>query len=430
MAPSPSNTSGIRASFTGSDGHELSARLDLPAGPARAFAVFAHCFTCTKDIFAARRIASSLAAAGVGVLRFDFTGLGSSEGEFANTNFSSNVEDLVRAAAYLRDNYSAPAILIGHSLGGAAVLVAAHDVPEARAVVTINAPADVAHVLKNFGTSLEEVRDKGEAQVVLSGRQFRIRRSFIADAEQYRLADRISSLGKALLVMHAPRDTVVSIEHASKIFLAAKHPKSFVSLDEADHLLSSAGAAAYAARVIDAWASKYIPEAPVTRESESSDVLIRETGQGPYQNWVTLGRHRLIADEPAAAGGRDSGPSPYDYLSVALGACTSMTLRAYANYKSLALGRVSVTVSHGKSAVEHCADCGAVAAGREGKIDRFESVISVEGELDAELRAKLLEIAGKCPVHRTLEMGSAVVTRVAAAVPAVAEGGNALRAAE
>jgi uncharacterized OsmC-like protein/alpha-beta hydrolase superfamily lysophospholipase len=421
MALSPSNTSGIRASFRGSDGHELSARLDLPAGPARAFAVFAHCFTCTKDIFAARRIASTLAAAGVGVLRFDFTGLGSSEGEFANTNFSSNVEDLVRAAAYLRDNYSAPAILIGHSLGGAAVLVAAHDIPEARAVVTINAPADVAHVLKNFGTSLEEVHDKGEAQVVLSGRQFRIRRSFIADAEQYRLADRISALGKALLVMHAPTDAVVSIEHASRIFLAARHPKSFVSLDDADHLLSNAGAAAYAARVVDAWASKYIPEAPapVAREDETTGALIRETGQGTYQNSVTLGRHRLMADEPTPAGGRDSGPSPYDYLSIALGACTSMTLRAYANYKDIALGRVSVTVRHGKTPAEHCADCAAVAAGRVGKIDRFERVISVEGELDAALREKLLEIAGKCPVHRTLEMGSAVVTTVEAASPGI-----------
>jgi uncharacterized OsmC-like protein/alpha-beta hydrolase superfamily lysophospholipase len=423
MAISPSNTSGIRASFIGSDGHELSARLDLPAGPARAFAVFAHCFTCTKDIFAARRIASSLAAAGVGVLRFDFTGLGSSAGEFANTNFSSNVEDLVRAAAYLRDNYSAPAILVGHSLGGAAVLVAAHDIPEARAVVTINAPADVAHVLKNFGTSLEEVRDKGEAEVVLSGRQFRIRRSFIADAEQYRLADRISSLGKALLVMHAPHDAVVSIEHASKIFLAAKHPKSFVSLDDADHLLSNAGSAAYAARVIDAWASKYIPEAPAASENETSGALIRETGQGTYQNSVALGRHRLIADEPAAAGGRDSGPSPYDYLSVALGACTSMTLRLYANYKNLTLGRISVTVRHGKTPAEHCVDCGAVAEGREGKIDRFERVISVEGELDAALRAKLLEIAAKCPVHRTLEMGAAVVTTVETVSPAIGPAG-------
>jgi uncharacterized OsmC-like protein/fermentation-respiration switch protein FrsA (DUF1100 family) len=424
MAFSPSNPSPIRASFKGSAGSELSARLDLPAAPARAFALFAHCFTCSKDIFAARRIASSLAAAGVGVLRFDFTGLGSSEGEFANTNFSSNVEDLVRAAAYLRDGYSAPTLLIGHSLGGAAVLAAAHDIPEARAVVTIAAPADAAHVLKNFGTSLEEIRDKGEAEVVLAGRKFRIRSSFVADAEQHRLADRISSLGKALLVMHSPRDTVVDIENASKIFLAAKHPKSFVSLDDADHLLSGPAAATYAARVIDAWASKYIPEAPMARENETTDVLVRETGLGTYQNSVALGRHRLIADEPVAAGGRDTGPNPYDYLSVALGACTSMTLRAYANHKNLALGRVSVAIRHGKTPAEHCTDCGAVAEGREGKIDRFERVISVEGELDDALRSKLVEIAGKCPVHRTLEMGSAVVTRVESALPAIPDGSN------
>lgn len=254
----PSSASLIRASFRGSAGFELSARLDLPQGTARAFALFAHCFTCSKDVLAARRIASVLSGAGVGVLRFDFTGLGSSEGEFANTNFSSNIEDLISAAGYLRDHYAAPALLIGHSLGGAAVLAAAHAVSEARAVVTIGAPADAGHVLKQLGTSLEEIRDKGEAVVTLAGRQFQIRRSFVQDAEEHRLADRIGSLGKALLVMHAPRDTVVGIENASRIFLAAKHPKSFVSLDDADHLLSEAGAAAYAARVIGAWASKYL----------------------------------------------------------------------------------------------------------------------------------------------------------------------------
>jgi uncharacterized OsmC-like protein/fermentation-respiration switch protein FrsA (DUF1100 family) len=415
MTLSLSNSSVIRASFKGTAGYELSARLDLPAGPVRAFALFAHCFTCTKDVLAARRIASGLAAAGVGVLRFDFTGLGSSEGEFANTNFSSNVEDLVSAAAYLRDNYSAPTILIGHSLGGAAVLAAAHNIPEAHAVVTIGAPADVAHVLNNFGSSLEEIRNKGEAQVMLAGRQFRIRRSFIADAEEHRLTDRIGSLGKALLVMHAPRDAVVGIENASKIFLAAKHPKSFVSLDDADHLLSDVAAAEYAARVIEAWASKYIPEALMAHERETTDVLIRETGQGTYQNSIALGRHRLIADEPVAVGGLDSGPSPYDYLSMALGACTSMTLRVYAEQKKLALGRISVAIRHGKTPAQHCADCGAVAEGREGNIDRFERVVSVEGELDTALSAKLIEIAGKCPVHRTLEMSSAVVTRVEAA---------------
>ena len=415
MVLSPPNTSVIRASFKGSAGYELSARLDLPAGPVLAFALFAHCFTCSKEVLAAKRIASGLAAAGVGVLRFDFTGLGSSEGEFANTNFSSNIEDLVSAAGYLRDNFAAPAILVGHSLGGAAVLAAAHHIPEARAVVTIGAPADVGHVLKHFGSSLEDIRKKGEAQVTLAGRRFRIRQDFIVDAEEHRLADRIRSLGKALLVMHAPRDAVVDIENASKIFLAAKHPKSFVSLDDADHLLSDATASAYAARVIDAWASKYIPLARAAPESESTEVLIRETGQGRYQNSIAVGRHRLIADEPVAVGGLDSGPSPYDYLSVALGACTAMTLRVYAEHRKLTLGRVSVTIRHGKTAAEHCSDCGAAAEGRESKIDRFERVISVEGELDATLREKLIEIAGKCPVHQTLEMASAVLTRVEAA---------------
>ena len=415
MVLSPPNTSVIRASFKGSAGYELSARLDLPAGPVLAFALFAHCFTCSKEVLAAKRIASGLAAAGVGVLRFDFTGLGSSEGEFANTNFSSNIEDLVSAAGYLRDNFAAPAILVGHSLGGAAVLAAAHHIPEARAVVTIGAPADVGHVLRHFGSSLEDIRKKGEAQVTLAGRRFRIRQDFIVDAEEHRLADRIRSLGKALLVMHAPRDAVVDIENASKIFLAAKHPKSFVSLDDADHLLSDATASAYAARVIDAWASKYIPLARAAPESESTEVLIRETGQGRYQNSIAVGRHRLIADEPVAVGGLDSGPSPYDYLSAALGACTAMTLRVYAEHRKLTLGRVSVTIRHGKTAAEHCSDCGAAAEGRESKIDRFERVISVEGELDATLREKLIEIAGKCPVHQTLEMASAVLTRVEAA---------------
>jgi uncharacterized OsmC-like protein/alpha-beta hydrolase superfamily lysophospholipase len=416
MTTSPSTASIIRATFKGSGGAELSARLDLPAAPVRAFALFAHCFTCTKDILAAKRIASGLASAGVGVLRFDFTGLGSSEGEFANTHFSSNVEDLVRAAAYLRDNFAAPAILIGHSLGGAAVLVAAADIPEAKAVVTIGAPADVSHVLKQFGSSLEEIREKGEAQVTLAGRQFSIRRTFIEDAEGHRLADRISSLGKALLVMHAPRDAVVGIDNASKIFLAAKHPKSFVSLDDADHLLSDADAAAYAARVIAAWVSKYVPEAPSepVRESgrESGGVLVRETGQGRYQSSIVAGRHRLVADEPIEAGGHDSGPTPYDYLSIALGACTAMTLRVYAEHKKLALGRVSVAVRHGKVAAQHCLDCGAAAEGREGRIDRFERAISIEGDIDATLRDKLIEIADKCPVHRTLEAASAVVTTV------------------
>jgi len=405
------NSSVIRATFKGSAGTELAARLDLPAGPVAGFALFAHCFTCTKDILAAKRIAAGLAAAGIGVLRFDFTGLGSSEGEFANTNFSSNVEDLVHAAAYLRANFAAPQLLIGHSLGGAAVLAAAAEIPEAKAVVTIGAPADVTHVLNQFGGSLDEIRQTGEARVTLAGRQFTIRRTFLEDAEGHRLASRIATLGKALLVMHAPLDAVVGIDNASKIFLAAKHPKSFVSLDDADHLLSNASVAAYAARVIVAWASKYFPAHPPDANVETG-VLIRETMQGRYQNIAVAGRHRLIADEPVSVGGLDSGPNPYDYLSIALGACTAMTLRVYAEHKKIDLGRISVAVKHGKVPAEHCMDCGEAAEGREGKIDRFERVISTEGKLDPGLEAKLVEIAGKCPVHRTLEAASAVITKI------------------
>lgn len=419
--PLPSAVSAVRATFRGSANVDLSARLDLPAGPVRAFALFAHCFTCTKDLLAAKRIAAELAHSGIGVLRFDFTGLGSSEGEFANTHFSSNVQDLARAAAYLRENYAAPAILIGHSLGGAAVLAAAADIPEAKAVVTIGAPAGVSHVLAQFGGSLQEIREKGAAQVTLAGRSFTITRSFVEDAEGQRLQDRIGKLGRALLVMHAPLDAIVGIDNASRIFLAAKHPKSFVSLDDADHLLSDANTAAYAARVIAAWASKHVPEAPSTPYDEPAGVLVRETGQGKYQNVVVAGRHRLIADEPVDVGGLDSGPSPYDYLAIALGACTAMTLRIYAEHKKLALGRVSVAVRHGKVAAQHCSDCGAVAEGREGRIDRFERAITVEGDVDAALKDKLVEIAGKCPVHRTLEAASAVVTTVAAG-PVTEEG--------
>ena len=404
------SSSVIRATFTGSSGEELAARLDLPAGPPRAYALFAHCFTCTKDVLAARRIAAGLAAAGIAVMRFDFTGLGGSEGDFANTNFSSNIEDLVRAADHLRSAYKAPAILIGHSLGGAAVLAAAHRIPEAKAVVTIGAPADVAHVLHQLGGSLEEIRTKGVAEVRLAGRPFTVRREFVEDAEGHSLDGYVRGLGRALLVMHAPLDQTVGVESAAHIFAAARHPKSFVSLDDADHLLSNPDHASYAASVIAAWSAKFLP--PTVADSMLTDhVLVSETGQGRYQNSVVSGRHRLLADEPVSVGGLDSGPGPYDFLSIALGACTSMTLRIYAEHKKLDLGRISVEVRHGKVAAEHCTDCGEVAEGRQGKIDRFERIVRIDGPVDPALRDKIVEIAGKCPVHRTLEHASAVVTR-------------------
>jgi putative redox protein len=406
--------SSIRTAFTGSLGHDLAARLDLPSGPVRGYALFAHCFTCSKDSLAARRIAGKLAALGIGVMRFDFTGLGSSEGEFANTSFSSNVEDLVRAADHLRTHFAAPALLIGHSLGGAAVLAGAHRIPEAAAVVTIAAPSNVAHVLQHFHADLARIERDGVAGVTLAGRTFQIRKEFIEDAKAQSLKDRVGGLHKALLVMHAPTDQIVGIAHATAIFTAARHPKSFVSLDTADHLLTDPHDAAYAAEVIAAWASRFLPEGRPEAAVPYDGVVAAETGAGKFQNSITAGPHRLLADEPASTGGLGSGPTPYDYLAIALGACTSMTLRLYAEHKQLPLGRLTVGVRHGKVPVEHCQDCGKAIEGRTGKIDRFERTITVAGGVDPALAAKLVEIAGKCPVHRTLEAGAAVVTRISA----------------
>lgn len=412
MTSPAARPSSQKLTFSGGNGHELAARLDLPGGPTRAVALFAHCFTCSKDIQAARRIADALAQEGIGVLRFDFTGLGSSQGEFANTNFSSNVADLVAAADELRARFQGPAILIGHSLGGAAVLAAAASIPEAKAVVTIGAPSDVGHVLKQLGSSLDQVRETGQAEVKLAGRPFTIQRQFVEDAEAQNLAETIANLRKALLVLHAPRDETVGIDNASAIFTAAKHPKSFVSLDDADHLLTNEQDAAYTAKVISAWAARYVPQAEPDNEPAHQSVVVSESGNGKFQNVIQAGRHRLLADEPVDVGGTDTGPGPYDYLSAALGACTTMTLRMYAERKKMALPSVTVRVEHGKVPADHCKDCGEAAEGRTGKIDRFERILSIDGPVDGELAAKLIEIAGKCPVHRTLESGSAVITRI------------------
>ena len=253
-----------KVQFAGIQGDMPAARLELPEGPIRAYAVFAHCFTCSKDIFAAARIAGELAAHGIAVLRFDFTGLGASEGEFANTDFSSNVEDLLRAADFLRQNYEVPQILIGHSLGGAAVLAVAGDVPEVRAVATIGAPADAGHVLHNFGARIDEIETAGEAEVTLAGRQFTIRKQFLEDVGQQRLEDRIARLKAALIVFHAPRDQTVGIANAGAIFGAARHPKSFISLDDADHLLSRRADAIYAATILNAWVSRFVEAGAVS----------------------------------------------------------------------------------------------------------------------------------------------------------------------
>lgn len=402
----------LKVMFDGSLDAKLAGRLDLPTGPIRAYALFAHCFTCSKDIFAAKRIASELSAQGIAVLRFDFTGLGSSDGEFANSNFSSNIQDLIKAADFLRNSYEAPAILIGHSLGGAAVLAAAPYIPEARAVVTIGAPADAQHVTHNFGSNLDRIRTEGEVELSLAGRPFTIRRQFIDDLEKTSVTQSAAIMKKALMVMHSPIDETVGVENAAAIFQAAKHPKSFVSLDDADHLLTRSEDAGYAATVIAAWASRFVGGNATADIKHEGGVLVSETGQGQFQNAIRVGPHHLLADEPVAVGGLATGPGPYDYLAAALGACTAMTLRMYAGFKKLDIGRISVEVNHGKVYVDDCHECSETLMGKGGKVDRFERKISIHGPLDDVLREKLLEIADKCPVHKTLEHGSAIVTTV------------------
>lgn len=399
-----------RISFPGHAGDTLAARLDMPSGPVRAYALFAHCFTCSKDILAARRIAANLARTGIAVLRFDFTGLGSSDGEFASTNFSSNTQDLVLAADYLRQNFAAPSLMIGHSLGGAAVLMAAGQVDEVKAVATIGAPSDVSHVLHNFHADLDAIEAEGRAEVSLQGRAFTIEKQFIDDARGTRLTDAVSALRKPLMVLHAPLDATVGVENATGIFSAAKHPKSFVSLDGADHLLNRPEDAEFAASVIAGWVQRYLPADAGHQSEVEESVRVSETGEGKFQNTVLAGRHRLFADEPQSVGGLDTGPSPYDFLSIALAACTSMTLRMYADHKKMDLGRVSVRVSHAKVHTADCAECTEEHHGKGGRIDRFERRIEVEGGVPKGLNDKLLEIADKCPVHRTLEASSVVAT--------------------
>lgn len=402
-----------RFQFTGSEGHQLAAALDTPDGAISAYALFAHCFTCGKDVLAASRIALALAAKGIAVLRFDFTGLGSSEGDFANSTFSSNVADLVRAADHLRETRKAPAILIGHSLGGAAILAAAGQIPDAKAVVTIAAPSDPAHVTGFFKDRIEDIRKTGKVEVTLAGRPFQIKREFLDDIAEHGLMTHVANLHKALLIMHAPTDGTVSIDNATRIFVAAKHPKSFVSLADADHLLTDRRDANYVADVIAAWAERYVEPAAMDHAAETTEaprkVVVRETRASKFQNTVSIGPHHLLADEPAAAGGEDSGPGPYDFVLAGLGACKSMTMRLYADRKSFPLERATVTLSHSKVYAKDCAECET----KEGMLDQIEVAIGLEGPLDVDQRKRILEIADKCPVHRTLTSEIRIVTRAA-----------------
>jgi uncharacterized OsmC-like protein/fermentation-respiration switch protein FrsA (DUF1100 family) len=402
-----------RFQFEGVGGHQLAAALEMPEEKPAAYALFAHCFTCGKDVLAAKRIAVALAAKGIAVLRFDFTGLGSSEGDFANSTFSADVTDLVRAADHLRATRKAPAILIGHSLGGAAMLAAAGQIPEARAVVTIAAPSDPAHVTGLFSEHIEDIRKDGKVEVSLAGRPFQITREFLDDIAEQNLLAQVRSLRKALLIMHSPTDDTVGIENATRLFVTAKHPKSFISLAGADHLLTDKRDAAYVVDVIAAWSSRYLdpiaPEQPVDLAQLPRKVVVSETRSGKFQQTISVGPHRMLADEPTAAGGGETGPGPYDLVLAGLGACTSMTMRLYADRKSLPLERVTVTLTHSQIHAQDCAECET----KVGMIHQIERVISMEGKLDAEQRSKLMEIADKCPVHRTLTSEIHIVTSAA-----------------
>ncbi|KPK16349.1 MAG: osmotically inducible protein C [Myxococcales bacterium SG8_38] len=393
-------TEAKRFEFTGSDGQTLSARLHLPAVEPTAWAVFAHCFTCSKDSRAARYISSALAERGIATLRFDFTGLGDSEGELGETTFSHNVDDIVAAADALREVYRAPALLVGHSLGGSAVLGAAEKIPEAVGVATIGAPFDPEHVAQLFGASLGEIESSGEAVVDLGGRPFKIRKSFLEDLRSQCNAQRIGDLKKALVLFHSPQDNTVGIDNARLIYKAARHPKSFVSLDGADHLLSRRSDGRYVADVLAAWASRYLPEQPEPEMPEDAPegVVVVDGRTTSFLQRIRARNHVFSSDEPLDKGGTNLGPNPYDLLLASLGACTSMTLKLYAGRKEWPLDAVRVTLRHDRVHAKDCQDC----ESKSGMIDFIDKKLELEGDLTDEQRERLLEISARCPVHRTL----------------------------
>lgn len=394
--------------FQGSHG-SLSGRLVTPGYPVEHSVVFAHCFTCSKEIPAAKRITAKLAARGLAVLSFDFTGLGHSDGEFENTSFTSNVDDLKHAAEELQRRIAPPSLLVGHSLGGAAVIAAAPEIPSVKAIATIGAPYDPAHVTHLFSDSLDDISVSGQSEVTLGGRPFTITQDFVDDIRSSRLIPALAKLDAAVLVLHSPVDDIVDVSNASEIFQHAKHPKSFVSLDDADHLMRRVSDADYAAGVIAAWAAKYLPSS-TTGQSEiapDGDVVVSEVDPNKFAQDVLVARtHQLRADEPADIGGTNTGPTPYQLLQAGLGACTTMTVRMYARRKDIPLDHVSVTVTHNKRHLTECEQC----ESSPNTVDHFTRSIHVTGDLSDDQKKSLLKIAEKCPVHKTLEASAHIET--------------------
>ena len=388
-----------KISFINGNGYTLSARLELPADQhPHNFAIFAHVFTGNKNLSATRHISRALTLSGFGVLRFDFTGLGESEGDFADTTFTSNVEDLIAAADFLTTHYKAPTLIVGHSLGGAASIFAGSRIESITAVATIGAPSEPEHVSHLLESSLEDIQENGEALVAVGGRKFRIKKQFLDDLESKNMFKVLQNMRKALLVLHSPQDSVVEIENAARLFHAAYHPKSFVTLDGADHMLSNKIDAVYAGNLIAAWANRYIDLPKEDPLQTDQQVMARLEGEDGYTTEIKAGKHGLIADEPLDVGGDDFGPSPYELLSASLASCTAMTLQMYARRKKWDLKEVEVHISHGKKYMNDCSAC----ENKGARIDHFNRMIEIEGDLTREQVERLLEIADRCPVHRTL----------------------------
>jgi uncharacterized OsmC-like protein/esterase/lipase len=389
----------IKITFPNNQGEMLSASLEKPENSPKFYAIFAHCFTCSKNVIAASKISRTLSDNGIAVLRFDFTGLGNSDGDFSNTNFSSNIQDIVSAANFLEDNYGSTKLLIGHSLGGAAVLAAAQLLPDVTAVVTIAAPATAEHIQHILSDKKDAIFDENKAQVEIAGRKFNIKKQFLIDIANYNSLDHIANINKALLIFHSPVDAIVSIDEAAKIYTAAKHPKSFISLDKADHLLSDKRDANYVAEIIVSWTSRFLKSDDIDTIPlvDPGHVLVREQNQ-LFTREILAGNHQFISDEPLSIGGSDPGPNPYELLLSALGSCTSMTLRMYANRKKISLDNILVNLTHNRIHGEDCNDCET----NTGMIDIIVRKIVLDGNLTTEENDKLLEIADKCPVHKTL----------------------------
>ncbi len=403
-----SHMNSSKIQFPNSENELLAARLELPVDKkASQYAIFAHCFTCNKNLTAVRAISRALTQKGIGVLRFDFTGLGESEGEFSDTNFSSNVSDLISAHNFLKDNYNAPTLVIGHSLGGAAALITASTLDSIQAVVTIGSPSDPKHVVHLFDESIEQINAQGRAQVNIGGRPFEIKQQFLSDLKEKNMPKIVKSIRKPLLILHSPQDNTVEVKNAAEIYGWAHHPKSFVSLDGADHLLSDKQDALYVGDVIGSWSDRYLPQ-PKTKTLKSTAQVLARSTEEKFTTEILAEGFSFVADEPKELGGNEFGPSPYSFVASGLAACTAMTIKMYAQRKGWNIEKLDVEVNHGKDYAKDCEDC----ESPKTKIDQFERIISIEGDFSEKELNRMLEIANKCPVHKTLEATSEIKTRL------------------